>query len=108
MNVRLSVISLCFASLVAAQHHGAPPSEKPVTLHAGLGTWRHPIATTSPEAQKFFDQGLTLFYGFNRYEALRSFRKAAELDPGAAMPWWGMAMAQGPHVNMEFEGDVDM
>ena len=38
------------------------------------------------EAQKFFDQGLALLYGFNRYEALRSFRKAAELDASAAMP----------------------
>lgn len=59
------------ASLAAA-------SQKPVALLAGLGTWRHPIATQNPEAQKFFDQALTLLYGFNRCEALRSFRKASE------------------------------
>jgi len=81
-----------------AQHH-----MQPVALLAGLGIWRHPISTANPEAQKFFDQGLTLLYGFNRYEALRSFRRAAELDPRAAMPWWGMAMALGPHINMDFE-----
>lgn len=90
------------------QHHPAPPSEKPVTLFRGLGTWHHRIATKSAEAQRFFDQGLALLYGFNRYEALRSFRKAAELDPAAPMPWWGIAMAQGPHINMDSDGDVDM
>jgi len=98
-----------FAAYAASgQHHEAAAAEKPVEILAGLGTWHHPIATSSPEAQKFFNQGLTLLYGFNRYEALRSFRKAAELDRSAAMPWWGMAMAYGPHINMDFDGDVDM
>jgi hypothetical protein len=101
---------VCLLPLLAAQaqHHGAPPSEKPVALLPGLGTWTHPIATRNPEAQKFFDQGLNLLYGFNRYEALRSFRKAAELDPSAAMPLWGVAMAAGPHINMDMDGDADM
>src|ERR1700682_5983596 len=81
----------------------AAASEKPVALLAGLGTWRHPIATANPDAQKFFDQGLALLYGFNRYEALRSFRKASELDPRAAMAFWGIAMAQGPYINMDFD-----
>jgi len=90
--------------LAMAQHqHPATPSEKPVALLPGLGTWRHPIATKNPEAQKFFDQGLTLVYGFNRYEALRSFRKASELDPQAAMPYWGIAMSEGPYLNMDME-----
>src|SRR5713101_1625119 len=101
-------VLLLFPLTLLAQHHPAAPPEKPVALLAGLGTWRHPIATANAEAQKFFDQGLTLLYGFNRYEALRSFRQASELDPHAAMPWWGMAMARGPHINMDFEGDVDM
>src|SRR5262249_56517626 len=61
--------------------------------------WKHSISTTKPEAQRYFDQGLALLYGFNRYEAIRSFRKAAEIDPNAAMAWWGIAMAQGPYVN---------
>ena len=47
-------------------------------------------------------------YGFNRYEALRSFRKAAELDPGAAMAHWGVAMATGPYINMDGEPTYDM
>jgi tetratricopeptide (TPR) repeat protein len=100
---------VAFASRAAlAQHQSAqtPQTERPVTLYQGLGTWTHPIATRSPEAQKYFDQGLTLMYGFNRYEALRSFRKALELDASAAMAQWGIAMALGPYLNMDFDPDV--
>jgi tetratricopeptide (TPR) repeat protein len=100
---------LVFTSVFAAHQHPAPaPAEKPVALYPGLGTWRHPIATRHPEAQKFFDQGLVLTYGFNRYEALRSFRRAAELDPNAAMPYWGMAMALGPYINMDIDSAVHL
>jgi len=86
----------------------APAAEKPVALYKGLGEWKHPISTKSADAQKFFDQGLALLYGFNRYEALRSFRKASELDPQAAMAWWGMAMAQGPYINMDGDPSYDL
>ncbi len=107
--MRKLILCLLPFSLALAQHHMPPPpaTEKPVVLYPGLGIWHHAIATSSPEAQKFFDQGLALYYGFNRYEALRSFRKAAELDPSAAMPWWGMAMALGPYVNMDGDPSYD-
>ena len=92
-----------------AQHHEVkPPAEKPVALYKGLGNWRHPIATRNPEAQKFFDQGLSLLFGFNRYESLRSFRKASELDPSAAMPYWGIAASQGPYINMDGDPSFDL
>jgi len=92
---------------IATAQQGAAP-ENPVALYKGLGTWHRPIHTASAEAQKFFDQGLALTYGFNRYEALRSFRKAAELDPQAAMEYWGMAMAQGPYINMDGDAEFNM
>jgi tetratricopeptide (TPR) repeat protein len=75
--------------------------EKPVALYEGLGAWHHAISTSNPDAQKFFDQGLTLAFSFNRYEALRSFQRASRLDPSAVMPFWGMAFAQGPYINMD-------
>jgi tetratricopeptide (TPR) repeat protein len=78
-----------------------------VQLLPGLGNHHHPIATKSPEAQNFFDQGLALAWAFNRAEAERSFRHAAELDPSAAMPWWGISFALGRHLNMELDQDVD-
>ncbi len=80
--------------------------DKPATLLPGLGAWTHPIATRNPQAQKFFDQGLVMLYGFNRPEALRSFRKALELDPQAAMAHWGVAMALGPDLNMDMDPDI--
>src|SRR5689334_22083113 len=97
------ISSLLLAAMIAAAQHSHPPlgPEKPVTLYPGMGTWTHTIQTRNPEAQKYFNQGLNLFYGLNRYEALRSFRKAAELDPNAVMAYWGMAMSLGPYVNMD-------
>ena len=64
-----------------------------------LGAFARPITTSSPEAQRYFDQGLAFLYGFNHDEAIRSFRRAAELDPGCAMAHWGVAVANGPHIN---------
>lgn len=103
-------ILLLGAMTALAQHaqHSMPRTEKPVELLGHLGPYSHRIATTNPEAQKFFDQGLNLMYGFNRYEALRSFRKAAELDPTALMPLWGIAMALGPHINMDMDMDMNL
>jgi tetratricopeptide (TPR) repeat protein len=79
-------------------------AEKPATLMSGLGSLHHPVATTKPEAQRFFDQGLSLVFAFNHDEAVRSFKRAAELDPQMAMAWWGVALALGPNINM----DVDL
>jgi tetratricopeptide (TPR) repeat protein len=64
-----------------------------------LGQHHHTISTKSPEAQRFFDQGLTLVFGFNHEEAARSFRRASELDPQSAMTFWGVALALGPCIN---------
>ena len=51
------------------------------------------VTTDSPEAQAFFNQGLGQFHGFWDFEAERSFRQAAAIDPDCAMAYWGMAMA---------------
>jgi tetratricopeptide (TPR) repeat protein len=40
-----------------------------------------------------------LVYAFNFGEAIRSFQHAAELDPDAPMPYWGLALANGPNYN---------
>jgi tetratricopeptide (TPR) repeat protein len=96
------VLALAAASLVHAQHqHHAPPeSGKPAELLEGLGNHVHPIATKSALAQKFFDQGLALIFGFNHDEAARLFARAAELDPQSPMPHWGIALALGPNYNL--------
>lgn len=71
----------------------------------GLGDWRHDVTTRDRNAQKYFDQGLALLFGFNHKEAIRSFRSAAKLDPGCAMAHWGIAYAYGPHVNRPMTPD---
>jgi tetratricopeptide (TPR) repeat protein len=75
------------------------PAQTQVKLYTDLGTHQKAIGTKVPEAQKYFDQGLRLVYGFNHAEAIRSFTRATELDPACAMCWWGIAYAYGPHVN---------
>jgi tetratricopeptide (TPR) repeat protein len=91
--------ALALPSVAVAQHDHSATDARPVTLQPGMGSLHHVIATSNPEAQKFFDQGLTLVYAFNHDEAVRSFQRAAELDPKAAMPWWGLALALGPNYN---------
>ncbi len=66
---------------------------------SGFGDIHHPVTTTNPEAQQFFDQGLRLIYAFNHDEAARSFQRAADLDPKMAMAYWGLAEAIGPNYN---------
>jgi len=68
-------------------------------LFPDMGDYERPVTTDSALTQRYFNQGLKWIYGFNHDEAVRSFTKAAELDPGCAMAWWGIAYAQGPNYN---------
>ena len=78
----------------------APAAPAPRTALLGnLGSHHRPIKTSSPEAQRFFDEGLTLLYGFNHEESFKSFERAAALDPNAPMPHWGMSLALGTNIN---------
>ncbi|HSD55039.1 MAG TPA: tetratricopeptide repeat protein [Burkholderiales bacterium] len=83
-----------------AQHSGhSGPTPSAHELHPGLGNYHFPITTQNPQAQVYFDQGIALLYGFNHDEAARYFRRATELDPQAAMPYWGLALSIGPNYN---------
>ena len=72
---------------------------KGAQLFDDLGALTRPVGT-SPEAQRYFDQGLRLAYGFNHDEATRSFARAAELDTGCAACFWGVAWTLGPNYNV--------
>jgi tetratricopeptide (TPR) repeat protein len=96
--VAFCVVALCIVPARAEHQHGSETT-KALELHPGLGNYHHPITTKSSEAQTYFDQGLTLLYGFNHAEAARYFRRAAELDPEAAMPYWGLTLSIGPNYN---------
>lgn len=96
MGFALSTAALC-------AHDHAPRPAKPATLVPGLAAQHHRVSTSNPLAQRFFDQGLTCVYAFMHEEAVRSFQRAAALDPKLAMAHWGIALALGPNYNMEME-----
>jgi tetratricopeptide (TPR) repeat protein len=102
-TLSITLLATLLAATAARAEQTAAPAERPATLISGLGHHHHTIKTRSPEAQKFFDQGLTLVFAFNHDEAIRSFRRAAELDPDAAMPLWGIAYALGPNINLDVD-----
>jgi tetratricopeptide (TPR) repeat protein len=85
-------------------HQHTPDASGGVAAMTGLGSHHHRISTRNPLAQRLFDQGLVLLYGFNHGQAIRLFERAAELDPKAPMPLWGIALAYGPNIN-DFEMD---
>jgi len=84
---------LSLLALAAAVYAGEQP------LFEGLGNHHRSITTTSPEAQRYFDQALVWTYAFNHDEAIRSYGAAAEKDPSCAMAYWGIAYCNGPHIN---------
>ena len=96
---------LALAAGAAGQH--PQPARQGERTHDGrlapalknLGNLHYPVTTKSKDAQRFFNQGLTLVYAFNHAEALRSFREAARLDPDCAMAYWGQALALAPNIN---------
>lgn len=75
-------------------------------LFTNLGAHHFLITTTSQNAQKYFDQGIILAYGFNHEEAFRSFKEVARLDTNCAMAYWGMAYVLGPNINLPMEAGV--
>jgi tetratricopeptide (TPR) repeat protein len=77
----------------------AHASEPAPGLFKDLGSFHRQVTTGSSEAQRYFDQGLTLYYGFNHEEAIRFFEHAASIDPGCAMAHWGISIAAGPNIN---------
>src|SRR5438309_10504959 len=65
----------------------------------GRGSYSRRVTTDTPEAQRYFNQGLAFLHGFNHGAAIRSFQEAARIDPDCAMAHWGIALASGPHIN---------
>jgi len=119
VGLTVSVLLLCGCSgkLSLPRKQSPPPSQQtardmhvvPQTLgdwargarlYDGLGDFHRDVTTSSPEAQKFFDQGMRYLWSFNHDESTRSFAKAAELDPHCAMCFWGVALTVGPNYNL--------
>lgn len=72
-------------------------------LFDGFGDLHRDVGTRVPEAQRYFDQGLRMAYGFNHEAAGRAFAQAARLDPQCAMCVWGQALVLGPNINLPMD-----
>ena len=77
-------------------------------LFNGMGDFHRVIDTKDAGAQRYFDQGMVLSFGFNHAESIRSFRAAQKLDPNCAMCFWGEALATGPNINVTAKGKAVM
>ena len=75
------------------------PEQRIIPIYENLSKYHRKVTTQSEEAQRYFDQGLTLYYGFNHEAAIKSFQQAILLDPRCAMAWWGQAISAGPNIN---------
>jgi len=97
---RSRIVLLTLFAVLAGYTVSFAQDTNPVpTLRDDLAVYHRPIKTSSKEAQRWFDQGLVLYYGFNHDAAIACFKKVAELDPKCAMAWWGQAISAGPNIN---------
>jgi tetratricopeptide (TPR) repeat protein len=114
LKMRLPIIAAAVSAVFAfcqsaqaqsAASQSAAPAPASPKLYDGFQGYARKVSTTSPEAQRWFDQGIQLLYGFNHDEAIRSFEQAAAIDPQCAMAWWGSAYARGLHINNPVMGE---
>ena len=96
-----SVASADMADTELVKMAGAP-------LFEGMGAYSRKISTDSRGANRYFNQGMVLAFGFNHAESIRSFRAAQRLDPTCAMCFWGEALATGPNINVTSKGKAVM
>lgn len=82
----------CSGDLSAAE-------DAPTVLLPGYGQGGFKIATTKPEAQAFFDNGMQLAHAFAHKAAIKAFQEARRIDPACAMCAWGEAWSSGPTIN---------
>jgi len=69
----------------------------PIIPGSGNHTWK--ISTKNDCAQRYFNQGINMYYSFHIIEAMASFKKAIKFDPDCAMLYWAQALTYGPNIN---------
>jgi tetratricopeptide (TPR) repeat protein len=114
-NMKASALLLVAAAIASGQSKQPdlcvpPPSGSapalPAKILTGQGIVHFAITTSNPKAQEFFDQGVAQLHSFWAVEAERSFLQAAELDPEAPMPYWGVAMVAAGDYRPRFQLDT--
>ena len=95
----LALLSGCSS---APQPSAGSSGNAPVLLD-DMGNVHRDTGSRVAAAQRYFDQGLSLTYGFNHEAAGRAFAEAARLDPSCAICVWGQALVLGPNINMPMD-----
>ena len=108
-----SIVALCLVSTTAfaqvrpeADLCAVPPGAQPLLpakLMTGMGVTNMPVTTSSEEARKFFNQGISQMHSFWFLESERSFLQAATLDPNMAMAYWGMSVSAAGDYRPAFQ-----
>lgn len=86
-------------SLLLASCASPPDDGRSAPLLRGIGPLEFAISREDRLTQAYFNQALTLAFGFNHAEAVRSFREASRRDPTCGICYWGEALALGPNIN---------
>jgi len=95
------ILGLAAPVSVSAQEVEYPAAfnEPMPLLDEAMGDFHYPVSTASELAQRYFDQGFQLMYGFAKIEAARSFHASRLADPDCAICYWGEAWAWGSYLN---------
>jgi len=96
-------IAVILASVAAAATATSPPVPPAAPFFAGMRPYHPPAGTPSVLAQRYFEQGMALAWGFNPAEAARSFAAAAAADPHCAACYWALAWVKGPTINADMD-----
>ena len=99
MKRQFSFLLLALVLLPGCASRRLQPAAASAPQLQRLGNHSMKVSTSSSEAQRCFDRGLTLAYAFAHYAAEQEFRRALQADPDCAMAWWGVALVNGPHIN---------
>jgi len=115
MKTQISNLHLlyCTATFVVVLLLGLAQCQSPqqslssqAPLFNNIGDYSLEVTTDSDLAQRYFNQGLILTYGFNHAEAERSYREAIRLDSTCAMAYWGAAHVLGTNYNAVMEDEL--
>ncbi len=104
----LPIALACLAALSACEARAPRDAAQPVNvaLFDNFGALHRDIGSDVPAAQRLFDQGLRMAYGFNHEAAGRAFAEAARLDPQCAICVWGQALVLGPNINLPMQAEA--
>lgn len=99
--MKCRVILMCLGLFIGVQAQAANPAP----LFEGIRKSYFTADTHSSLAQRYFNQGMVLFYGFDYLEAIRSFEAALKLDKHCERCRFALALSLGSVGNAKVKGD---